>query len=157
MSSGDRQAMLGPLCRYAAPWIAHHRTDSPDLAWVRASFGHPPCVHNFEPRQLPHSVGALFFPAAVDDRWPRVAANPVSYYAATEPNSLDDTHRFAYRPRVLGGAALPRHRSSEIRLLEEAPKARPLIPYCAQQTLGGCRAISSYWPIRIRRWAIRAD
>jgi hypothetical protein len=26
--------MIGPLCRYAAPPIAHHRTYGSDLAWV---------------------------------------------------------------------------------------------------------------------------
>jgi hypothetical protein len=46
--------------------------------------------------------------------------NPVSYYAATEPNSLDDTHRFAYRPCVLAGATFPRDHSSGTRFEEAA-------------------------------------
>ena len=45
MSGRDRQAMLGPLCRYAAPPIAHHRTYSSNLPWVRSPWDtHLACV-----------------------------------------------------------------------------------------------------------------
>jgi hypothetical protein len=56
--------------------------------------------------------------------------------AATEPNSLDATRRFAYRPCVLGRPTPPRDRSSETRFetilffLAATPEAGPLILYC---------------------------
>ena len=49
MSGRDRLAMLAPLCRYAAPPIAHHRPTV--QIWFRCAIhAHPFCVHNFEPR-----------------------------------------------------------------------------------------------------------
>ena len=45
ISGRDRQAMLGPLCRYAARPIAHPVAYSSNLGWVRIlPVGHPSCA-----------------------------------------------------------------------------------------------------------------